>query len=201
VYNDKEATSNEITLHDDDPELLEFILKFMYTVRYDSEALKKSKTPVQMALTPIEIWVIADKYDIPHLEEPVTQDLDKILTAVAEPKHQALIAVIEAYYPICSLANSSIGKVIASQVLNKYRNFTLSVAFTKALEQYPLFAADFALQYNREGLFRFKNVSCSCNASFAVKVTGVNGDNFTMVAYGRCFECGITSHFKPTHRV
>ena len=132
-------------LHEDDPDLFEFMLKFLYSDHYDKDAIAKlaANDNNKRGLLAIGVYSLADKYDIPKLYEPATEDLKTLLFASAST--QAFLSAI-----ICSAyedlrIDTPTGRMIVSVVLTKFTDFSRTADFRKMMVGYPMLAADVAL--------------------------------------------------------
>jgi hypothetical protein len=167
----KEDTSNEITVHDDDPELFEFALKCLYGFPYGIEGLKKDEnfqdTGLKEVIIPIGIFKIADKYDIPELRKAATQDLQDTLRYIDKP--DIFEAAINTYYAVYHQKNSPIGQILASEALDS--EFQHHPLFDQMMQRYPVFGADMALSIKAkdEGLLNFTHLKCfACESEYAI---------------------------------
>ncbi|KAF2867727.1 BTB/POZ protein, partial [Massariosphaeria phaeospora] len=77
----KEASDAETELHDDEADYFEFLLKFIYTEKYDKDALAKmaDRFKIEKVLVAIDINTIASKYDVRRLYEPAAEDVSAML--------------------------------------------------------------------------------------------------------------------------
>ncbi|KAF2452022.1 hypothetical protein P171DRAFT_16702 [Karstenula rhodostoma CBS 690.94] len=142
----KEASENVIELHDDVPEHFEIVLKFLYTHRYDKDAIVKlaDNNQDKRVLTPIGVHVIADKYDIELLSECMADDVGAILPTYTQ--WSTYKAVIQGFYGGCSRARSPVGTIIARTLIEHSTNFVGVAECKDLMQQFPCFGADIALE-------------------------------------------------------
>jgi hypothetical protein len=164
----KEASATTIEVHDDDPVFFEWVLRFMYTNQYDTTHLQENaKDVVEKALIPISIFTMADKYHIDALEKLAAQELRAIWAEIKDPEYKAVVAVVEAYYELCTRAASAIGASIVGNVRASGRKFMQTKKFGEMLEQYPVFGADMSLSLYWDGIFASKPVTCKLRTVYS----------------------------------
>jgi hypothetical protein len=141
-----------MTLHDDDPEHFEFFLKFMYTHHYDKDAIVKlaAEKSTRRVTIPSEILVIADKYDMPLLAEPIAQDIEGLLANKNLCTLGLLKIVISAHYKQASSPGGPVGMVLVSKIKNHFHDFSNSDEFVSLVKAYPVFGADIVLYQTGE---------------------------------------------------
>jgi hypothetical protein len=152
-------------IYDDDPDNFEFVLKFIYTEDYNKDAIVKMSNgdKAKRISIPLGIYAIADKYDIKRLYAPAIDDILTNLESIPVHEiHGMLPVVVHTPYETIPSANTPIGKMLVSFLLNKGRDTMASDDFLASMESFPVFAADVALGLFREGLFKYKPARCSC---------------------------------------
>jgi hypothetical protein len=112
------------------------------------------------ALLPMDLYIIADKYSITRLLEPIAMDIRASLELSEHPDYEVPQAVIERYYESCLQPNSSIGSTIASVIVKNCDRFTDHPRFEDYLQNYSVFSADVALEMHRQSHFQFRMISC-----------------------------------------
>jgi hypothetical protein len=152
-------------IHDDDPDNFEFVLRFIYTGDYDKDAIEKMSNgdkAKRMSIL-LGIYAIADKYGIERLYAPAVDDVLTTLNSIPVHEiHDILLVVIHTHYETILDANTPIGKMLASFILDKGRDIMSSDDFRTSMETFPVFAADVALGLFRDGFFNYKPARCSC---------------------------------------
>ena len=152
-------------IHDDDPDDFEFVLKFIYTEDYDKDTIEKMSNgdKAKRMSIPLGIYAIADKYGIKRLYAPAADDVLTTLESIpAHEIHDMLLVVVHTHYETILDANTPIGKMLVSFILDKGREIMTSDEFRISMEAFPIFAADVALGLSREGFFNYKPTRCSC---------------------------------------
>ncbi|KAF1835599.1 hypothetical protein BDW02DRAFT_578695 [Decorospora gaudefroyi] len=160
----KEATENTMELHNDDPEIFEFILKFMYTGVYDEEEvdmLASGHDEDKRVTMPIRIYAVADKYDMPKICESAAKDMEAILNLADDT---LLSRVIEVHYKSVVTPNGIMGRFITNTVLDAHRFFTK----TKGYES--LLLCILCLARTWHSVFDART-NCPCKTSLATRVT------------------------------
>lgn len=114
-----------MTLHDDNPGHFEFFLKFMYTHHYDKDAIDKlaAGDKNRRVSVPSEIHAVADKYDMPHLLEPIARDVEELLAGEVPCTLDLLQTLIPAYYEAVTNVGSPLGKIFVSKIKTEYYTF------------------------------------------------------------------------------
>ncbi|KAI4624429.1 hypothetical protein J4E83_004103 [Alternaria metachromatica] len=149
----KEASEGIMELHEDDPEHFEFLLKFMYTGEYDKNEIAKlaGDDKGKRVLVPIGVHAIADKYDVAKLYEPAAEDVKAVLMEASKGQDM-LITAIHAHYGTEVNVDGAMGRLITSVVFEKYRNLVKTKDFEQLLLAHPTFAADVALNSQRNNV-------------------------------------------------
>jgi hypothetical protein len=112
---------------------------------------------------PLGIYLIADKYGIERLYAPATGDALQALKSIPVYKMlDTLLLVVNTHYETIFDADTSIGKMLVSFILDQDRDIIASDRFRISMESHPVFAADIALGLSRGGFFKFKPARCSC---------------------------------------
>jgi hypothetical protein len=152
-------------IHDDDPDNFEFVLKFLYDGDYDKDAIEKmsnSDKDKRISIS-LGIYLIADKYGIERLYAPAAGDILLALKSVpVHEMHETLLLIVNTHYQTILDADTSIGKMLVSFILDQDRDIIASDDFRTSMEFYPVFAADIALGLSRGGFLKFKPARCSC---------------------------------------
>lgn len=186
-----------MTVHDDDPEFFEFFLKFMYTHHYDKDAIVKlaAGNSTRRVMIPSEILIVADKYDMPLLAEPIAQDIGGLLANDILCSLDLLKTLISAHYRQMSTAGGHMGKILVSKIRNRFYDFPDSDEFVSLVKAYPVFGADMALSQTK-GLRSLTCPVVNCRYSSIVNCKALRssfGDS-----YWCCEKCGYKSAL-PRH--
>ncbi|KAF2643831.1 hypothetical protein P280DRAFT_546719 [Massarina eburnea CBS 473.64] len=191
--NFQEATDNTMELHDDDPDHFEFILKFIYTGCYDYEAVTQlaNGDTIKRGLTPVQIYVIADKYDVRRLYEPAMKEIETILKAEPRYDYVMLKAVIEEYYNSHGGGGSPLGLLISKVLLGHNHSFTETPDFENLLMRFSALGGDMALVYHRQGMFQTRPLVCR-HCLLTIHVKGNIGVYF-------CGRCNLKNQVKGRH--
>ncbi|KAH7091930.1 hypothetical protein FB567DRAFT_434637 [Paraphoma chrysanthemicola] len=165
--NFKEASESGIELHDDEPELYELLLKFIYCNEYDKDTIVKlaGDDKAKRVLIPIGVFAIADKYDVPKIYQPAANDVRGILTSSDIEYSERIQTALHAHYGTCGSIDSAMGKTITTVILENYASRLPKSDFERWMMSYPMFAADVALAVHRDdGIRKFYRQNCtSCN--------------------------------------
>ncbi|KAF2475210.1 uncharacterized protein BDR25DRAFT_301007 [Lindgomyces ingoldianus] len=189
----KEAKTDAIEMHDDDPDAFRFVLKYMYTDHYDDEEIKEmiGYDPSNVFLPHIKIFIVADKYDIERLRSEAMKNLEKAVWNMDEGIElllSNLVVGVEAYYGIGMDDGTQMGSRLAS-IIHRHpgmRKFTRSPIFAKLVREFPSFAADVLLHE------RFLSVTkCTCSNCKKPSTYVERSHN----GWGYCFECGKSQWF------
>ncbi|KAJ4364906.1 hypothetical protein N0V95_000552 [Ascochyta clinopodiicola] len=140
----KEATTQVIELHDDDPDHFEFILKYIYTYRYDTGTIVKLAADdlKKRVMIPISVHAVADKYDVPRIYGPITIDIRSQLNTYA---FELIKTAISAHYASVTSVGGLMGKTFSSILLESQRKFTDTPEYRELVISNPAFGADMAL--------------------------------------------------------
>jgi hypothetical protein len=185
-----------MTLHDDDPEHFEFFLKFMYTHHYDKDAIVKlaAGDSTRRVTIPCEIFLVADKYDMPLLFELIAKDVEELLAGKVPCTLDLLQTLISAYYESVTNVGSPLGKIFVSKIKNRFYDFPDSDEFVSLVKAYPVFGADMALSQTR-GL---RSLTClSCRHPSIVTYKGLSVDLLGRPLCWYCEKCGNKSALPP----
>jgi hypothetical protein len=140
--------------------------------------------PKKRALLPMDLYIIADKYSITRLLEPIAMDIRASLELSEHSDYEVPQAVIERYYESCLQPNSLVGSTIASVILKNCDSFTDQPRFEDYLQNYPVFSADVALEMQRQGHFQFRMISCK----HCWRQAPSKGDGWYNAQH--CYHCG-----------
>ncbi|KAF1939412.1 hypothetical protein EJ02DRAFT_457009 [Clathrospora elynae] len=150
----REATEGVMKLHDDDPQHFEVLLKFIYSDKYDKDAITQlaADDKNKRVVIPIGVYAVADKYDVPKLYDPAAEDVETLLhdTDVIE-------GAIHAHYKDKNSFDGPIGRLITSAALGN-GCFTNAVEFENLMISYPMLAADVGLYVRRSGRSSLDNL-------------------------------------------
>ncbi|KAF2030397.1 hypothetical protein EK21DRAFT_111920 [Setomelanomma holmii] len=144
----KEATKNTMQLYDDDPELSELVLKFIYTETYELETITKmaAQDKIKRVLVPIGLYIVADKYEVARLYNPATADIQYVF-GFFQPSNnfEVLKAAITACFDIVRVVDAPLNKIITTFVMNSGRAFMALKEFRELIRRYRIFGAQVAL--------------------------------------------------------
>jgi len=159
----QEASEGIMELHEDDPEHFEFLLKFIYTGAYNKHDIAKlaGSGSNKRILVPIGMHAIADKYDVAKLYEPAAEDVKAVLMEASKGQ-DILITAIRAHYSTEVNVDGAMGRLITSVVFEKHQDFVRTKDFEQLLLAHPTFAADVALNSQRNNALSALTVAL-CN--------------------------------------
>jgi hypothetical protein len=141
-------------IHDDDPDHFEFILKHIYTQKFDAAAIDTlaAEDRVRRVTIPVGIYLVADKYNMPSsLLHEIVSDTSKVLL---RSRHtlDVLLSLVPLCYGIISKVDHPFGKLLVKEILRKSRDVTTSDDFKNMVKAHPIFGADMALLLGEEGV-------------------------------------------------
>jgi len=171
----QEASEGIMELHEDDPEYFEFLLKFMYTGAYNKHEIAKlaGDDKIKRVLVPIGVHAIADKYDVAKLYEPAAEDVKAVLVEAAKDK-EMLITAIHAHYGTEVNVDGAMGRLITSVVFEKHQDLVRTKDFEQLLLAHPSFAADVALNAQRNNALSVLKVGyCGTCGNHNIDVAGL----------------------------
>ena len=178
-----------MTVHDDDPNHFEFLLKFMYTHHYDKDAIIKlaAGDKNRRVSIPSEIYAVADKYDMPLLAEPIAKDVEELLGSEVPCTLELLQTLIPAYYNAVPRAGSPVGKILVSKIQTKYAEFRDTDELVSLAKAYPIFGVDVLLSLEKELVQSTCSYCSYCSHTNAVNKAGLRAKGKT--SYW-CENCG-----------
>ncbi|KAI4938792.1 uncharacterized protein J4E92_000073 [Alternaria infectoria] len=186
--NFKEASEGIMELHEDDPEHFEFLLKFMYTGAYNKHEIAKlaGDDKIKRVLVPVGVHAIADKYDVAKLYEPAAEDVKAVLVEAAQDR-EMLITAIRAHYGTEVNVDGAMGRLITSVVLENHQDLLRTKDFEQLLLAHPTFAADVALNLQRNALSALTAGWCiGCRANHNIDAAGMRKAGCTHFYCPRC---------------
>ncbi|KAF2123008.1 BTB/POZ protein [Lophiotrema nucula] len=186
----KEATEPTMELHDDDPELFEIMLKFVYTGIYNMNEINNifHNDISKNVLVPVRLSILADKYDINGILPPAAEHALSKLRALSMGNFGSIKACIECLYGACVQPNTAIGQSIVAAMLKHGKG---STKWGQELEpmilRYPILGADIALHQNKQELLNVQKRKClECHGvSLFMK-------NYTAMVWAKCPQCRQT---------
>lgn len=132
-----------MTLNEDHADHFEFVLKYLYSLHFDSNeiAIKVgANNKLEQMQFIMGVYTVADKYDIERLMNPTKENLKAILEATKEP--EVLSSIVNTHYTEYSDPGHAIGNLISSTLLDTHDQFTKSKLFKDLCRDFPPFAAD-----------------------------------------------------------
>jgi len=184
----QEASEGIMELHEDDPEYFEFLLKFMYTGAYNKHEIAKlaGDDKIKRVLVPIGVHAIADKYDVAKLYEPAAEDVKAVLVEAAQDR-EMLITAIRAHYGTEVNVDGAMGRLITYVVLENHQDLLRTKDFEQLLLAHPTFAADVALNLQRNALSALTAGWCvGCRANHNIDAAGMRKAGCTHFYCPRC---------------
>ncbi|KAF9692756.1 hypothetical protein EKO04_009229 [Ascochyta lentis] len=166
-YREKDS----IKIKGDDNLHFELLLKYIYTNHYDTDEIAKlaDKDSIERILIPMGICVVATKYMVPAIYEMTSEDVRMLLSTQETDTYTLLRVAIAAHYVQGSKADTPMGKLIVSVILEGQCKFTESVSYEGTLKAYPTFAVDMALVLARNITHR-RCPSCSNDFTFRSRI-------------------------------
>jgi hypothetical protein len=134
----------------------------MYTLKYSYDQLKAISGSDQTKQTYVcmDIYTIADKYDITRLTEPAMFGLRDQFDTFPDKEYPTLKAAIQRHYNAHTSVSSIAGKELATLVATRHQGFTRLQDFHSILETYPIFAVDLAIAGSDYMVFEFCQYVC-----------------------------------------
>ncbi|KAF2000824.1 hypothetical protein P154DRAFT_575535 [Amniculicola lignicola CBS 123094] len=154
--NFKEATATEITLHDDDPELFEILLKFVYTAVYDTKAIETYSSMQFKALketsrslsnctidSMVGLAILSDKYDFSRINEHIALHFSNFFVGVSSWGQEACWKrAVTGYFSAIPRHNTPFGLAIAGVALEEIRGKESWESGKKLIKEFGAFGAD-----------------------------------------------------------
>jgi hypothetical protein len=141
-------------IHDDDPDHFEFILKHIYTQKFDAAAINTLAAGdcVRRVTTPVGIYLVADKYNMSSsLLRKIVSDTSRVLHR-NKYTLDVLLSLVPLCYGMISKVDHPFGKLLVKEILRKSRNVTTSDDFKNMVKAHPIFGADMALLLGEESV-------------------------------------------------
>ncbi|OSS51423.1 hypothetical protein B5807_03217 [Epicoccum nigrum] len=148
----REAFQATMEIHDDDPDHFKFIFKYMYTHCYDIAAIVTlaAGDRVRRTTIPLEIYLVADKYNMPSSLFRETVSNSKNILYHDDYTLDELLSLVPLYYDMISEAAHPFGTLLVEQILGEFREETWPDEFTDVVKKNPVFGVDVALQLGAE---------------------------------------------------
>lgn len=152
-------------INNDYPDHFELLPKYPYIHSYVKDAIMQlpERDLAGSLVISIDIYVLANKYDIPIIYEPITKDIQELLTEKTSCTLEALYAVLNAHYQGGTTVDGALVKTIAATIPNNFSGFVTSVGLPDLLSSQPVFAADAVPALQKEYAV-FEPVTYTCNA-------------------------------------
>lgn len=96
----KESQESKANLQDDEPELIEQMVLFLYTLRYPAAAIKTRDRLKQDLVADAKMYAIADKYDIPALKDAVVAAFANLLNRISGEEKPTPMTFLTELIPI-----------------------------------------------------------------------------------------------------
>jgi len=149
----KEAMSEAIDVHGDDPIYFELLLRYLYEHEWNikvaetkNNGIAKTTFPAD-ALTPIGVYALADKYDTEGLKKCAVEQMPSLSmwtypdrqpsTHVAQTRE-----VIEAHYSQCVSIDCAMGRKICESIIQALSSACRANETEALARKYPAMAAD-----------------------------------------------------------
>jgi hypothetical protein len=161
----QEAFQATMEIHDDDPDHFKFIFKYMYTHCYDIAAIVTlaAGDRVRRTTIPLEIYLVADKYNMPSSLFRETVSNSKNILYHDDYTLDELLSLVPLYYDMISEAAHPFGTLLVEQILGEFREETWPDEFTDVVKKNPVFGVDVALQLGAECVSCYYE-RCQCRA-------------------------------------
>lgn len=173
----KEASSNVIELHDDDPDHFKLALQFMYSVTYDHSAIQQlitEKDPSARVMDAVGVAIVGDKYQIEGLLESAETELRDTMVKMSSDDvvgfEKAMLQVVELYYGGCARASTPVGKALVDMIMAhpKDRKFLEKPEVNDLVKVCVAFGADLTLHQLEQGTLRGLRMVKCCNLEFGI---------------------------------
>lgn len=171
----------------DDKLHFEILLKYIYTNHYNTAELRTlvAGDMEQHVLIAMGICAVADKYCVATIFERASSDIRGILLTKETGRFELLRSVIATHYKDAG-ADSIMGKIITSIVVDGQCKFMNTTVYELMLRNYPIFAVDMALALARDSL-HIQCASRTCMANFVVHSDKLKLVGSTLI---KCPICG-----------
>ena len=139
-------------IYDDNPDHFEFILKHIYTQKFDAAAINTlaAGDRVRRVTILLGIYLVADKYNMPSwFFDKIVSDTGIVLCD-SEYTLNVLLSLVPIYYGMIFKADHPFGKLLVKQILFRFRKATSSNDFTNMVKAHAVFGADVALVLGKE---------------------------------------------------
>lgn len=113
-------------------------------MEYDTSRLEDALPAEERVLVPIKISQLADKYDIPLLQESASKDLKEILSVTKDKNYKGLLAAVEYYYSYCAQTEAPIAKELTSYAVKQMDHSPQPKILFDLMKRCTLFGVDMA---------------------------------------------------------
>ena len=140
-------------IHDDDPDHFEFILKHIYTQKFDAAAIDTLAAGdcVRRITIPLEIYLVADKYNMPSwFIRKIVADTENYLCDRKCYTFNVLLSLVPLCYGMISKSDHPFGNMLVKEILRRNRSVILSEHFRNMVKAHPVFGVDVALLLGEE---------------------------------------------------
>ncbi|PWY80864.1 hypothetical protein BO94DRAFT_548160 [Aspergillus sclerotioniger CBS 115572] len=153
----KETKENLIDLHDDDPAIIEEMLRFMYGFSYTP----RSDT-IPPLLFHVKAYRIGDKYEIPGLKDAAKRTFVKDVKR--DWKSDAFVSAIKEAYTTTMPTDRGIRDPLVNIAMQHIDTFMQEEEFKRALRETVGFGCDlFQVQYDQAKSQQAKRAIYECN--------------------------------------
>jgi len=153
----QEAASNTIDLEDDDPAIIRRMVNYMYQLDYTYEPKAEHETSHMMI--DVQMYAIADKYDIPGLKRLAILKFRGLTNA--SWKTPAFPEAIKAIYETTPDSDRGLRDVVLKKSVEHSKTlFKAETGFKEMLQEAPSFASDLAKELSEGRIPDAKITKC-----------------------------------------
>jgi hypothetical protein len=140
-------------MHDDEPSLFEFMLRFFYNnhqdlISNDDYPFRSEESQQKHLFLPVQLYGIADKYDAMPLQAWAARVLEDNLSGHSDSKiisDEICARLVRAYYSECLKPSTTIGSTLAKYLVENKLDVIRYRLGDELIRQLPVFGADVLL--------------------------------------------------------